>query len=77
MVVKQMVVHSLVMLAVAGVCARGVGSVSVGASEIGTGQSGHKARHLTFINQTLVVVANCLVLGQANLVLHFFRLVPN
>ena len=77
MVVKQMVVHSLVMLAVASVCARGVGSVGVGASEIGAGQSGHKARHLTFINQTLVVLANSLVLGQANLNLHFFRLVPN
>ena len=77
MVVKQMVVHSLMMLVVAGVSARGVGSVGVGASEIGTSESGHKASHLTFISQTLVVLANSLVLGQTNLVLDFFWLVPN
>ena len=77
MVVKKMVVHSLMMLAVAGVSAGGVGSVGVGATEIGTGQPGHKACHLTFISQTLIVLANSLVLGQTNLVLHFFRLVPN
>ncbi len=77
MVVKQMVVHTLMVLAVAGVSSRGVGSVGVSAFEIGAGQPGHEAIHLTFISQTLVVLANSLVLRQANLVLDFFRLVPN
>ena len=77
MVVKQMVVHTLMMLAVAGVSSRGVRSVGVSASQIGAGQPGHEASHLTFISQTLVVFANSLVLGQPNLVLDFFRFVPN
>jgi hypothetical protein len=76
-VVKQMVVHTLMMLAVAGVSSRGVRSVGVSASQIGAGQPGHEASHLTFISQTLVVFTNSLVLGQANLVLDFFRFVPN